>query len=56
MIGLLPIFEIKNRAKIPYLREQWEEGAISQGKWTGVPLKDILEKAGLSQKCTRNRF
>lgn len=27
--------------------EQWEEGAISQGKWTGVSLKDILEKAGL---------
>ena len=31
--------------------EQWEEGAISQGKWTGVPLKDILEKAGLSQNA-----
>lgn len=28
--------------------EQWDEGAISQGKWTGVPLKDLLEKVGLS--------
>ena len=26
--------------------EQWEDGAISQGKWTGVPLKDLFEKAG----------
>ncbi|MFZ0445223.1 MAG: molybdopterin-dependent oxidoreductase [Bacillus sp. (in: firmicutes)] len=24
---------------------------ISQGKWTGVPLKDLLEKAGLSQNA-----
>ena len=31
--------------------EQWEDGAISQGKWTGVPLKDILEKVGLSQNA-----
>ena len=31
--------------------EQWEGGAISQGKWTGVSLKDILEKAGLSQNA-----
>ncbi|WP_458414253.1 sulfite oxidase [Schinkia sp. CFF1] len=28
--------------------EQWEDGAISQGKWTGVPLKYILQKAGIS--------
>jgi DMSO/TMAO reductase YedYZ molybdopterin-dependent catalytic subunit len=27
--------------------EQWEEGAISQGKWTGVPLKFLLEKTAL---------
>ncbi|PYZ96403.1 sulfite oxidase [Alteribacter lacisalsi] len=25
--------------------EQWEKGAISQGYWTGVPLKTLLEKA-----------
>ncbi|WP_338472460.1 sulfite oxidase [Niallia sp. XMNu-256] len=31
--------------------EQWEEGAISQGKWTGVPLRDILEKVGFSQNA-----
>ncbi|MEC1715916.1 sulfite oxidase [Schinkia azotoformans] len=28
--------------------EQWEDGAISQGKWTGVPLRNILQKAGVS--------
>ena len=28
--------------------EQWEDGAISQGKWTGVPLKDLFEKVGIS--------
>ncbi len=27
--------------------EQWEEGALSQGKWTGVPLMYILQKAGV---------
>ncbi|WP_248347284.1 sulfite oxidase [Cytobacillus firmus] len=27
--------------------EQWEEGAVSQGKWKGVPLKELLDKAGL---------
>jgi DMSO/TMAO reductase YedYZ molybdopterin-dependent catalytic subunit len=29
--------------------EQWEEGAISQGKWTGIPLRDVLKKAGVLQ-------
>lgn len=29
--------------------EQWTDGAMSQGKWTGVPLKDLLEKVGISQ-------
>lgn len=29
--------------------EQWEDGAMSQGKWTGVPLKNLLEKVGISQ-------
>lgn len=28
--------------------EQWEEGAISQGKWTGVSLKDLIQLVGLS--------
>ncbi|MCX7569828.1 sulfite oxidase [Tumebacillus sp. DT12] len=27
--------------------EQWEDGAISQSEWTGVPLADILHLAGL---------
>lgn len=29
--------------------EQWEAGAISQGKWRGVPLSYLLEKVGLSK-------
>lgn len=36
--------------------EQWEVGAISQGKWTGVPLKDILEKVGLLQHAQETVF
>ncbi|GAA0334929.1 hypothetical protein GCM10008967_27190 [Bacillus carboniphilus] len=27
--------------------EQWEKGAISQGYWTGVPLRNLLDKVGL---------
>jgi len=29
--------------------EQWEDGAISQGKWTGVPLFYLLEQTGFSK-------
>jgi DMSO/TMAO reductase YedYZ molybdopterin-dependent catalytic subunit len=29
--------------------EQWKDGAISQAEWKGVPLKDILLKAGLQK-------
>jgi DMSO/TMAO reductase YedYZ molybdopterin-dependent catalytic subunit len=29
--------------------EQWEKGAISQGYWKGVPLKSLLDLAGLKQ-------
>ncbi|AND39997.1 MULTISPECIES: sulfite oxidase [Cytobacillus] len=38
-----------NRAKFKpkVFGEQWEEGAVSQGKWKGVPLKELLNKAGL---------
>ncbi|KAF0815776.1 MULTISPECIES: sulfite oxidase [unclassified Cytobacillus] len=38
-----------NRAKFKpkVFGEQWEEGAVSQGKWKGVPLKELLDKAGL---------
>ncbi|MFJ8246903.1 sulfite oxidase [Peribacillus asahii] len=28
--------------------EQWEEGALSQGKWTGVPLNSLLKYVGLT--------
>ncbi|MEB1808604.1 MAG: sulfite oxidase [Bacillaceae bacterium] len=31
--------------------EQWEEGAVSQGVWTGVPLKDLLGVAGLEENA-----
>ena len=27
---------------------QWERGAIGNGEWTGVPLRDVLERAGIS--------
>ena len=27
---------------------QWERGAIGNGEWTGVPLRDVLEQAGVS--------
>lgn len=26
---------------------QWERGAIGNGEWTGVPLRDVLERAGI---------
>lgn len=31
--------------------EQWEDGAISQGIWRGVPLRLILEQTGLSERA-----
>ncbi|WP_173918195.1 sulfite oxidase [Halobacillus sp. Marseille-Q1614] len=31
--------------------EQWEKGAVSQGYWTGVPLKSLLEYCGLSAQA-----
>jgi DMSO/TMAO reductase YedYZ molybdopterin-dependent catalytic subunit len=31
--------------------EQWEEGAISQGKWTGVPLRDLLKNTELTMEA-----
>lgn len=34
----------------PVFGEQWEEGAISQGKWTGVPLRYLLEQVGLQKQ------
>ena len=27
---------------------QWERGAIGNGEWTGVPLRDVLARAGIS--------
>ena len=27
---------------------QWERGAIGNGEWTGVPLRSVLERAGIS--------
>jgi DMSO/TMAO reductase YedYZ molybdopterin-dependent catalytic subunit len=31
--------------------EQWESGAISQGKWTGVPLRDLLKDTELTMEA-----
>ncbi|KYD30557.1 hypothetical protein B4110_1807 [Parageobacillus toebii] len=41
------------RAKFtpPTFGEQWKSGAISQGKWTGIPLKDILTLAKIHRKA-----
>lgn len=39
-----------NRAKFEpkVFGEQWEEGAISQGKWRGVPLRNLLALTGIT--------
>lgn len=29
--------------------EQWEKGAISQGRWKGVPLRSLLELSGIGE-------
>ncbi|MFJ7469146.1 sulfite oxidase [Peribacillus frigoritolerans] len=31
--------------------EQWEKGAISQGKWKGVPLRTLLELSGIGEEA-----
>jgi DMSO/TMAO reductase YedYZ molybdopterin-dependent catalytic subunit/rhodanese-related sulfurtransferase len=31
--------------------EQWQLGAVSTAEWTGVPLAEILDRAGLSRKA-----
>jgi DMSO/TMAO reductase YedYZ molybdopterin-dependent catalytic subunit len=31
--------------------EPWQGGAVSTGRWTGVPLAAVLEKAGLPPEC-----
>ena len=28
---------------------RWEQGAVSNAEWTGVPLRDVLDRAGLRQ-------
>lgn len=35
---------------------QWGNGAMGNAKWTGVRLKDLLDKAGLEADATRVRF
>ncbi|MEQ6388175.1 sulfite oxidase [Bacillaceae bacterium S4-13-58] len=36
--------------------EQWQDGAISQGKWTGVPLTYLLELVGLTPNALEVLF
>jgi DMSO/TMAO reductase YedYZ molybdopterin-dependent catalytic subunit len=31
--------------------EQWEEGAISEGEWKGVPLRDLLKYTGVRESA-----
>jgi len=35
---------------------QWGNGAMGNAKWTGVPLRDILDKAGLGAKALEVSF
>ncbi|RQR48561.1 sulfide dehydrogenase [Burkholderia sp. Bp9126] len=35
---------------------QWNNGAMGNARWTGVRLKDILEKAGIKEKAQLVRF
>ncbi|WP_082053670.1 sulfite oxidase [Gordoniibacillus kamchatkensis] len=36
--------------------EQWEQGAVSHAVWTGVPLRELLIAAGLSDQATHVVF
>ena len=35
---------------------QWQNGAVGNATWTGVPLREILEKAGVKQTATEVLF
>src|ERR1700749_3003314 len=35
---------------------QWGNGAMGNAKWTGVPLKDVLDRAGVKPGAVRVRF
>src|SRR6201986_546390 len=35
---------------------QWGNGAMGNAKWTGVPLKDVLDRAGVKLGAVRVRF
>src|ERR1700742_2047721 len=35
---------------------QWANGAMGNAKWTGVPLKDVLDRAGVKPGAVRVRF
>ena len=36
--------------KPPQVSIRWEQGAVSNAEWTGVPLSVVLERAGLKKK------
>ncbi len=40
----------------PIEGEQWELGAVSTADWTGIPLFDVLDKAGLAPNATHLVF
>src|SRR5262245_32556756 len=31
---------------------QWQEGAVSEARWTGARLRDLLERAGVDRRAT----
>ena len=37
--------------KPPQVSIRWEQGAVSNAEWTGVPLSVVLERAGLKKNC-----
>jgi DMSO/TMAO reductase YedYZ molybdopterin-dependent catalytic subunit len=47
-----------NRASVapPVEGENWGSGAVSTAQWTGVPLRAILEKAGLKETAVEVSF
>lgn len=37
--------------KPPQLGIRWEQGGVSNAEWTGVPLAEVLKRAGVSEKA-----
>src|SRR4030095_5093532 len=40
----------------PIAGERWDLGAVSTAEWTGVPLVEVLDRAGVRQNATEVIF